>query len=240
MASAGLVKYLGGQAHAIRMTPDGKQASVIDLIGVICFLDNANKLTSNAADKASVYWNRLRREHEHVGALSMDFKFKGRGQRYTPVMLLEQLPLLIRKLVCKMRRSMKWKREMLAAYGCSTEDVDLEARVFVEAEIMPHLIKAFAACDPRPQFSIGPYRIDLYLAKPKIAVECDENGHSGYDRLAEASRESLIKQALGCSFVRFNPQAHGFGVSDAMAAVVKALIDKAADQGAFSSNSMSV
>lgn len=120
---------------------------------------------------------------------------------------------------------MSWKRRILAEYACDTEDVDMEAHVYVEAEIVPQLVKAFTAFNPLPQFIIGRYRIDLYLMGPKIAVECDENGHSGYGKMGEATRENFIKETLGCRFVRFNPQAAGFDVMDVVAAIVQAIVN---------------
>ncbi len=119
---------------------------------------------------------------------------------------------------------MSWKRRMLEEYGCETENVDVEARVYTESEIVPQLTKAFAACNPMTQFGVGPYRVDIYLQGPKIAVECDENGHSSYGKVAEASRESFIKETLGCRFVRFNPHAAGFDVLDVVAAIVRTMI----------------
>ncbi|KAK9831271.1 hypothetical protein WJX74_010051 [Apatococcus lobatus] len=202
----------------IRITPDCKSVSAIDVTRALCL---SGKTLAGANANALTLLNRL------VGwTPDGKIKFRGRGQQHTPIVSLERLPQLIRKLICKMRRSMKWKRQMLAEFGCCTEELDMEATVYVEAEVMPHLIKAFAACDPMPQFAIGPYRIDLYLAGPKIAVECDENGHSGYDKMAEATREAFVKETLGCSFARFNPHAPGFEVMDAVAAVVKAMVAK--------------
>lgn len=89
MPASDVCKHLGGAQHAlpcnIRVTPDGKQVSIIDLITVICFTDEAGRLTKHASDKSSVYYNRLKREHVDVQTLCMDFKFPGRGQRDTPV-----------------------------------------------------------------------------------------------------------------------------------------------------------
>ncbi len=206
----------------IRITPNGKSVSLIDVIRIVCFTrQDGSGFLPSARTSAQEYTNRL-----PGWAPDGKYKFKGRGQQYTPIVSLERLPALIRILICKMRRSMKWKRETLMLYGCCTEELDVDARFYVEAEVLPHLTRAFAACGPTPQMRIGPYRIDLYLLGPKIAVECDENGHSGYNKNQEAGRESFIQQALGCSFVRFNPQAQGFDLMDTVAAIVDKMVIK--------------
>jgi len=62
------------------------------------------------------------------------------------------------------------------------------------------------------QFTVGKYRIDLYLPKYKIAIECDEYGHKDRDPEYEKEREEYIRKELGCVFYRFNPDMEGFNV----------------------------
>ncbi len=50
------------------------------------------------------------------------------------------------------------------------------------------------------------------MAKPRIAIECDENGHRCYGFRKESVREQKIKDALGCSFVRFDPYDADFNL----------------------------
>ena len=87
-----------------------------------------------------------------------------------------------------------------------------------EQESMLVLESAFADLSPIRQFAVHGYRIDLYLAKVNIAIECDEHGHShGYPN--DPVREQIIKSALGCSFVRFNPNEAGFNIGDVIFAI---------------------
>jgi very-short-patch-repair endonuclease len=81
-----------------------------------------------------------------------------------------------------------------------------------EQETVRILEVAFADLQPIRQFSVHGYRIDLYLAKANIAIECDENNHSQYKN--DKKRESIIKSALGCSFVRYNPSNVGFNIGE--------------------------
>ena len=210
--------------EGVRVTPDNSNVSVIDVIRIVCFTRSNGQMQSasgqkNASDYLKFLFNAAGAKWNPDGK----YKFKGQGQRPTPIVATDRLPQLIRILVCKMRRSLRWKRATLEKYGCDCADLDLEWRMFVESEIMPHLLKAFAACSPKPQFACGPYRIDLYLPLPKIAVECDELGHGGYKKEAELRRERFITESLDCRFVRFNPHCSNFDVMDVVGLIVRAM-----------------
>ena len=70
-------------------------------------------------------------------------------------------------------------------------------------ETICNAIKGFT--EFRQQYQVGPYRIDMYLPELKIAVECDERGHSGYSKFEEDIREQFIVQKTGCRFERYDP-----------------------------------
>ena len=94
------------------------------------------------------------------------------------------------------------KRRLIHKLGISME---LPARIYIEQEIVPQLQTAFGHYPSVQQFSVGSYRIDLYFPAQKVAVECDEHSHAGYDQTAEAARQQFVQDQLGCSFVRFDP-----------------------------------
>ena len=73
------------------------------------------------------------------------------------------------------------------------------------------------------QFSCGGYRIDLYMPESKLAVEIDEHNHSGRDQEHEQERENFLKRMLGCSFLRFNPDAADFKLSTCVGEIAKRL-----------------
>jgi len=79
-----------------------------------------------------------------------------------------------------------------------------------EQEFIGAICKAFSHLSMEPQFRIGNYRIDLYFTSLKIAVECDERGHSDRDGSKEVARQAYIENQLGCRFLRFNPDAKDF------------------------------
>lgn len=83
-----------------------------------------------------------------------------------------------------------------------------------ERETLNQIISAFKHLQLVQQYKVSSFRIDLYFPDYKIAVECDENGHKHYQRDAEATRQAYIEQALGCKFVRYNPDALDFNIGD--------------------------
>ena len=76
-----------------------------------------------------------------------------------------------------------------------------------------HILElAFEDLQPIKEFYVHGYRVDLYLATVRIAIECDEYSHGNYCEDDELKREAIIKNALGCSFIRFNPDARNFNI----------------------------
>lgn len=71
------------------------------------------------------------------------------------------------------------------------------------------------------QFIVEKYRVDLYIPDIKLCVECDEEGHRDYNASMEAERQACIENKLSCCFIRFNPNADGFDISDVIANILK-------------------
>lgn len=155
-------------------------------------------------------WRDLKRSHPDLASRTKLHKFPGQGQRPTPVAPAELIEFIVRAVVANARQSSAEKREALATFGYSAApQLDVHRR-FTELEICADLIKAFGSLDPVRQYIVGRYRIDLYLRRVKLAIECDEHGHRKYSSDAEAARESFIVSREGCRFVRFDPYAPGF------------------------------
>lgn len=97
-----------------------------------------------------------------------------------------------------------------------------------EVDTVTSIATTFEAYDPVRQYQVigchnDLYRIDLYLRKSKIAIECDEHGHSSYNKTEEATRQHAIEARLGCHFVRYNPHEDGFAVEAVHAKILKAM-----------------
>lgn len=176
----------------VRITEDGL-ISVLDAIAVFARVKNPSKT-----------WGDLQRRHPEIANEIVMHQFQGRGQRETPV---ANNALLGR---------------MLRLMGAHPETEFVMSDKFyprAEIQITKVLTAAFYDCEPSPQFYCCGYRIDLYLAKQRIAIECDEHGHMQYNQARERQREKAIKTALGCSFVRFDPYDPAFNVGDVVAKI---------------------
>lgn len=84
-----------------------------------------------------------------------------------------------------------------------------------EQDTLETVIKAFEGLvDYKTQYSVGRYRIDLYIPEFKIAVECDEYNHKDRNRKKEIKREDFIKRKLNCKFIRFSPDDPNFNIGE--------------------------
>ncbi|MEJ8671843.1 DUF559 domain-containing protein [Streptomyces sp. MS1.AVA.1] len=89
-----------------------------------------------------------------------------------------------------------------------------------EHETLGVIIAAVRPLTARREFRVGPYLLDLYLPELSLAVECDEGGHSTYGVASEREREQFVMSALGCSFLRFNPDARSFNLGDVINSIL--------------------
>jgi very-short-patch-repair endonuclease len=94
-----------------------------------------------------------------------------------------------------------------------------------EQQTIGGIVRAFAHLRTVRQYRVPPFVIDLYFPDQGIAVECDEYGHRGwsYDPESEARRQRHIEQVLGCTFVRYNPDAPNFHIGDVINEIILAV-----------------
>ena len=62
------------------------------------------------------------------------------------------------------------------------------------------------------QHSVSRHKIDLFFLEHKLSIEGDEKGHKDRDKYEEIKRQKAIEKALGCKFIRINPDKKGFDV----------------------------
>lgn len=72
------------------------------------------------------------------------------------------------------------------------------------------------------EYKVEKYRVDLYMPEINLCVECDECGHQEYNAAQETERQTVIEKKLACRFLRFNPNAIDFDMSDVIADILKA------------------
>lgn len=93
------------------------------------------------------------------------------------------------------------------------KQLGLEILAVTKQQEYIHILEAaFEDLYPVKEFKVSNYRLDLYLAKANIAIECDENNHKQYSEEKEIERQNIIKAFLGCKFVRFNPDSKNFNI----------------------------
>ena len=73
---------------------------------------------------------------------------------------------------------------------------------------------AFKEKDLRIQYTVLGYRIDLYFYEYKLAIETDELGHNDRNTDYEIKRQREIEKERICVFIRTNPDAADFKISE--------------------------
>ena len=89
-----------------------------------------------------------------------------------------------------------------------------------EQETIEQIILAFQHHETVKQYKVDAYYIDLYFPVHCIAVECDEHGHVNYSLQKETQRQAYIENLLGCTFVRYNPDAKKFSVAEVIHKII--------------------
>ena len=146
-------------------------------------------------------------------------RINGKGRK-TPVADADTLQKIAIACLRQSRMSHKQKQQRLREIGLPQEDF---MRVYVEEETLAPIVTVFASLNPVKQFCCGQYRIDLYFPAQKVAVECDEHGHTAYSLEAEIARQKFLECQLGCQFVRYDPHSVNFDIYQLIARLLPLL-----------------
>ncbi|QKE44459.1 putative Bro-N domain-containing protein [Yalta virus] len=102
---------------------------------------------------------------------------------------------------------------------CLIKDIVLKLNLNIDniiktkkEEAIENILHVFKNLNYEKEFRIGDDKIDLYFPDFKLAITCDENNISNYEREKERRRESYIKKQLSCSFIHFNPDQEDFDI----------------------------
>ncbi len=72
------------------------------------------------------------------------------------------------------------------------------------------------------QYIVGNYRVDWYIPKYNIIIECDENNHKYYDKLIDNRRTSYIDNVLkNPKWIRFSPELKNFNIGTVLNNLLK-------------------
>lgn len=99
-----------------------------------------------------------------------------------------------------------------------------------EQDSIHAILKTFKGERMVRQYSVDTYRIDLYFSKHKLAIECDEHGHSNRDQDCEKTRQHYIEDKLGCQFIRYNPDSKDYNIFDILNKIHKTIIKNLAKE----------
>ena len=90
-----------------------------------------------------------------------------------------------------------------------------------ERETLSYILTAFKGQEMKEQYTVDGYRIDLYFPIHKLSIECDEFGHKYRDIGYEVTRQNHIETKLGCTFIRYNPDAKNFDIFSVINCIMK-------------------
>ena len=102
---------------------------------------------------------------------------------------------------------------MLKEFGITTTNRKCLTK---EQQTLSMITDVFKTEKFEDQYKVGNYYIDLYFTEHKIAVECDELGHSDRKPHKERERMDYINEKLDindCHWIRFNPDEYKFDIS---------------------------
>ena len=92
---------------------------------------------------------------------------------------------------------------------------------YKEQDSIHAILKTFKGESMVRQYSVGTYRIDLYFPDYRLAIECDEFGHSYRDQEYEQTRQHYIEDKLGCKFIRYNPDSKNYNIFNVLNRIYK-------------------
>jgi very-short-patch-repair endonuclease len=103
----------------------------------------------------------------------------------------------IKKVICKSRKPKAIKFAKMI-------NLNIYDTFYIPFEIsfVNFLQKIYSSEKLIHQYTIGKYKIDLYLPDYNLVIECDEHFHI-FQKEEDIKREKYIKDKLNCTFIRF-------------------------------------
>lgn len=211
-------------SHTVRLGGSGEP---LDLLSVYDCLKLCGVSTGHAA-RVQKYKSCV---SDH-GIVSAQPRLKyTQGALREPTARQQQIPMAkfgdIQRLVCfQLRRNMKSQEEIDAIL----EDFRIERKMFESAfaaQAEKQTVDTLLRCIPFvgvQQFKIDKFRIDVYFPEIRLAVECNENGHAGYDKDAETERHNFIREQLSCEIIAYDPYQPNFNILDVVRQIVEKLV----------------
>ena len=200
-----LIKIFGEDSRNIRYIEkdDNILVSLYDILNIISDTTGVNN--------PSKIFSRLKFIYDDFKILEL-YKFKGQGQKLTPVLSIKDLHLYIKIYLSYCQTiSINTKNKWLEKIG---ETNYIISSIKTENELFDIILASFKNYKINKHYYINPYYVDLYFIDENIVIECDEYDHIDYDKDKEIERTKFISEKLNCSWIRFNPYEKKFNIGD--------------------------
>jgi very-short-patch-repair endonuclease len=94
----------------------------------------------------------------------------------------------------------------------------------IELDFLKAVKETFNGEIIKNQFPVGLYRLDIYMPRYKLAIECDESQHKR-QKEKDDEREKKIKEIMkDITFLRFHPEDKNFNIYNMLNAIYKHII----------------
>ena len=162
---------------------------------------------SNASKAVSTHCKNIVKKVVDVSYKNRKIHTKSRNTQLTSLIQWNDVLLLIQKAkTLPPNQKVKFKNWLSEETGMENNLFFIEYRE--EIEFFDKLEEMFSIMNIQKgikQYNVlGKYRIDYYIPELKIAIEYDENGHSGYTYEQHEGRQEEIQKELCCEFVRLD------------------------------------
>ena len=115
-------------------------------------------------------------------------------------------------------------RKLLDDFNIIQLNKEYKTKIFTKEQLtLSSIVNILKIYNPKDQYVIGDYRLDLFIPKYNIVIECDENGHSGYNPNDEKKRVDFINSELGITsenWIRYNPDENNFDIEKVVRIII--------------------
>lgn len=187
-----------------------------DSTGRYSIIDAVRIATGKKSRHASEFVKTVVSQYPEIRTKITYCQFSGERQRKTPVCDVDTVKQIIKILLASCRMTQKQQRSVIEVFCLDSIKI---VKICPEANCIEIIRNALVDYDPVQQFHIYKYRVDLFIMKLNIVVECDEHEHASYDE--DTERTATITDLLNCRWVRFDPYSNDFCVGHVICKIMR-------------------
>jgi len=188
---------LGKSVRVIR--DEAKEVSSVSVHDVADALGFSSRLVRRYSGTHDHHFERLVPEERYPNG------DKPRAVKTPMITSMEHVRDMVATMASRTQQSAEKIKAILESVGLDSSSVKACRYVSMPEKDILDMLSAAMPWKVEQQFKLGGYRLDAYLPEKRVAICCDENGHSEYDSDEEDKREDFIMKTLFCSVVRFDP-----------------------------------